>query len=77
MLTARTNQWHRPQVVDEPVLKIKHGRHPLVERLIESYIPNSTILVSCHDFIVIKQLEWADSFAFVSDRRAWSRIAVE
>ncbi len=44
-LTARTNHWYRPQVVEEPVLKLKNGRHPLVERLVESYIPNSTILV--------------------------------
>lgn len=36
--------------MDDPVLKIKNGRHPLVERLVDAFIPNSTILVDEYYF---------------------------
>jgi DNA mismatch repair protein MutS len=41
-LTATNNQWVAPVVVEEPILDIQHGRHPIIEKLLGgSFIPNS------------------------------------
>ncbi len=44
---ALDNNYHRPVLVDEPVLELKESRHPVVEKLLpatERFIPNDTDL---------------------------------
>lgn len=43
---SETNNYIRPQIVDKAVLRIKNGRHPVVENLLDSYefVPNDTFL---------------------------------
>jgi len=39
---ADTHRWVKPTVVDEPILSITRGRHPIIEKLLGgSFIPNS------------------------------------
>lgn len=41
-LAATNNQWTCPTVVEEPILHIQQGRHPIIEKLLGgSFIPNS------------------------------------
>ena len=42
---AAINGYVRPQVVDENILEIKRGRHPVVEQMLEGerFVPNDTI----------------------------------
>jgi DNA mismatch repair protein MutS len=41
-LAATNNQWICPTVVEEPILDIQQGRHPIIEKLLGgSFIPNS------------------------------------
>jgi DNA mismatch repair protein MutS len=39
---ARTRRWVRPVIVDEPILEVQEGRHPVVEALrpSEPFVPN-------------------------------------
>ncbi len=44
--TAAQNQFVRPQVVDEDVLEVKNGRHPVVERMLpggDRFVPNDVV----------------------------------
>ncbi len=43
---ATRQRWVRPRVVDEPVLDLRGGRHPVVEALMEEerFVPNDTLL---------------------------------
>lgn len=44
---ARQYQYRRPEIIDEPVLDIKQGRHPVIEQQLppgETYIANDTLL---------------------------------
>jgi DNA mismatch repair protein MutS len=43
---AARHDWCRPTLVDEPVLHIEEGRHPVVERMLEAgrFVPNDTRL---------------------------------
>jgi DNA mismatch repair protein MutS len=41
-VAASNNQWMCPKVVEEPILDIQQGRHPIIEKLLGgSFIPNS------------------------------------
>ncbi len=42
-LHAHSASWVRPQIVEEPGLRIEGARHPVVERALEDYTPND-----CH-----------------------------
>ncbi|KAG0150073.1 hypothetical protein CROQUDRAFT_668766 [Cronartium quercuum f. sp. fusiforme G11] len=42
---AHLREWVRPEIVEENLIQIQNGRHPLVEACVESYISNDTILV--------------------------------
>ncbi|SGY37587.1 BQ5605_C003g01840 [Microbotryum silenes-dioicae] len=42
---ARLYDWTRPSVVEEPVLDIRGGRHPLVELCVDSFVRNDVRLV--------------------------------
>lgn len=42
--TALENRYVKPQIVDENVLQIKNGRHPVVEKIESKFIANDTIL---------------------------------
>ncbi len=43
---ALRHNWCAPQLVDEPVLRIEQGRHPVVENAIERFIANDCVLDS-------------------------------
>lgn len=47
---AERGDYVRPEVVDDPVLEIRAGRHPVVERLLEGerFVPNDLVL-DVHD----------------------------
>lgn len=40
--TAREFRYTRPEIVTDQEIVIKNGRHPVVERLVSEFIPNST-----------------------------------
>lgn len=41
-LVAESNAWVEPEIVEEPLLEVQRGRHPIVSALLEgSFIPNS------------------------------------
>lgn len=45
--TARQYNYHRPNLIDEPVLDIKNGRHPVIEQQLppgEAYVANDLVL---------------------------------
>ncbi len=50
---ATRNQWCAPQLVDEPVLQIEQGRHPVVENQIERFIPNDCQLNADRKLLLI------------------------
>jgi DNA mismatch repair protein MutS len=52
---ARLYSYRRPSISDEPVIKIRDGRHPVVERLLggTSFVPNDTELDARSDQILI------------------------
>jgi len=53
---ARTYNYHRPTLVNEPVLKIVAGRHPVIEQQLppgESYIANDITLDKTNQQIII------------------------
>ena len=43
---AQRHDYRRPEIVDEPVLEIRQGRHPVVERMLERgrFVPNDVVL---------------------------------
>ena len=53
---ARTYNYHRPTLVQEPVLDIKEGRHPVIEQRLphgESYIANDILLNNTEQQVII------------------------
>ncbi|MCO5598539.1 hypothetical protein L7F22_052636 [Adiantum nelumboides] len=42
---ATQNGYVRPDLVSEPVFKIKNGRHPLQELIVDTFVPNDCVLV--------------------------------
>jgi DNA mismatch repair protein MutS len=44
---ARLSHWVRPEILDEPVLDIKSGRHPVLDETLEGrFVPNTTTLAT-------------------------------
>ncbi|MFN2312414.1 MAG: DNA mismatch repair protein MutS, partial [Spirochaetia bacterium] len=43
-LAATRNGYVRPQLIEEPILEIQSGRHPVVERHTGSFVPNNLLL---------------------------------
>ncbi len=53
---ARTYGYHRPTLVNEPILMIKEGRHPVIEQQLppgEAYIANDTSLDKSEQQVII------------------------
>ena len=53
---ARTYNYHRPTLVNEPVLNIKAGRHPVIEQQLppgDSYIANDIVLDKSEQQVII------------------------
>ena len=53
---ARTYNYHRPTLVNEPVLNIKAGRHPVIEQQLppgDSYIANDIVLDKTEQQVII------------------------
>lgn len=51
-MIAHLRDWVRPEIVEDNVIDITAGRHPLVESCVETYISNDTHLVSAFPFIL-------------------------
>lgn len=43
--SSRAYEYRRPTIVDEPVIDIVQGRHPLQEQVEDTFVPNSCRLV--------------------------------
>ncbi len=52
---ALRNDYCRPELVDEPLVDIKDGRHPVIDRLMkeERFVPNDTKLDCAGKFLVL------------------------
>ncbi|KAF8578057.1 hypothetical protein K439DRAFT_1654890 [Ramaria rubella] len=42
---SRTYDYVRPHMVEESVIDIKGGRHPLQERVVDTFVPNDTFMI--------------------------------
>jgi len=42
--TAVRNNYHRPEIKNDGIISISEGRHPVVERLTDDFVPNDTYL---------------------------------
>lgn len=52
-VVALRERWTHPQLVDERVLTIENGRHPVVSRTVDGYIPSSVHLDDTTRLIVL------------------------
>lgn len=43
---ARDRQYSRPSLVADNILDIRGGRHPLAEMVVDTFIPNDTVIRS-------------------------------
>lgn len=50
---AVQSRWNRPQLTERPGIEITAGRHPVVEHMIEQYVPNDCRLVPGRRLLVI------------------------
>jgi len=52
---AQEKRYCRPSMVDEPVIEIEEGRHPIVEQCLpkEDFVPNSTFLGSDSRILIL------------------------
>src|SRR3546814_10257231 len=51
---ARRRKWCRPQLVSEPCLQIRAGRHPVVEETLRTpFVPNDLALADATRLLVI------------------------
>ncbi|HUP93762.1 MAG TPA: DNA mismatch repair protein MutS [Burkholderiales bacterium] len=50
---ARALDWNVPQFVDEPLIEITGGRHPVVERQVETFIANDARLSSARQMLLV------------------------
>jgi DNA mismatch repair protein MutS len=51
--TSVARDWRRPQLVDEAVIEIDAGRHPVVESQVEQFIANDTRLAPTRRLLLI------------------------
>ncbi|KAG5638725.1 hypothetical protein H0H81_010708 [Sphagnurus paluster] len=42
---SRMNDYHRPQMVEDNIIDIRQGRHPLQDQVIDTFVPNDARLV--------------------------------
>ncbi|UOD51564.1 DNA mismatch repair protein MutS [Orrella daihaiensis] len=50
---ASLNAWVAPELLDEPVIDIREGRHPTVENTIERFTPNSCHLHAQRSLLIV------------------------
>ena len=50
---ARALDWNLPEFVDEPLIEIAGGRHPVVERQVETFIANDARLSSARQMLLV------------------------
>ncbi len=50
---ARSRQWVKPELTERAGIRIKAGRHPVVETTLEVYVPNSCRLVDGRRMLII------------------------
>ena len=51
---AQSLNWHCPQLVQEPVIAIKKGRHPVIEQILqETFIANDLFLEKANNMLLI------------------------
>ncbi|GAA5852579.1 hypothetical protein JCM3766R1_005370 [Sporobolomyces carnicolor] len=68
---ARDNDWTRPRMIEEPVIKIQGGRHPLAELCANDFVRNDTALVGG------RGIDWHDGMKTDGDgaenRESWNK----
>jgi len=54
-IVAKRHGYARPEIVDDPVIEISDGRHPVLERLLsgERFIPNNTVIDTQDNLLLI------------------------
>lgn len=53
-LIATNNQYTKPELVDEPVIEVKSGRHPVVEKVLNNdFIPNDLYMSDQRRMLII------------------------
>jgi DNA mismatch repair protein MutS len=54
-IVAKRHGYAKPDIVDEPVIEISDGRHPVLERMLsgERFIPNSTVIDTQDNLLLI------------------------
>ena len=50
---AMLNAWRAPELVDEPLIEIEAGRHPIVENSIERFTPNDCELSPQRSLVIV------------------------
>jgi len=73
---ARKQRYVRPTLVAEPVLDIRQGRHPVLDRLLgERFVPNDCMLGERHQGIEASRHQGIEKTAFKPDEDVGSEIA--
>ncbi|KIJ17739.1 hypothetical protein PAXINDRAFT_175534 [Paxillus involutus ATCC 200175] len=71
---ARAFDYRRPEMVEQPVIDIIQGRHPLQEQVVDAFVPNDARLVSG---MGLGQSSENDSSSDVDDKTAtWSSVVL-
>ncbi|TFK74858.1 hypothetical protein BDN72DRAFT_832971 [Pluteus cervinus] len=55
---SRTNNYTRPEIVEENIINIKRGRHPLQEQVVDTFIENDARMIGGAGFGVRSSEEW-------------------
>ncbi|KIJ64516.1 hypothetical protein HYDPIDRAFT_40260 [Hydnomerulius pinastri MD-312] len=71
---ARAFNYRRPQMVEEPIIDIVQGRHPLQEQTVDAFVPNDARLISG---VGLGQLSETDNNSDVDGGTAsWSSVVL-
>ncbi|KZO96953.1 hypothetical protein CALVIDRAFT_514241 [Calocera viscosa TUFC12733] len=57
---AQMYDWNRPTIVEDNVIQIKNGRHPVQELCVESFVPNDCNMVAGSAATAVAEIDVAD-----------------
>ncbi len=57
--------WKKPRITDEKVIKIKEGRHPLIEAFVRDYVPNDTSMDEKENIMIITGPNMAGKSSYI------------
>ncbi|KAF9221022.1 hypothetical protein BS17DRAFT_713109 [Gyrodon lividus] len=70
---ARAFDYRRPEMVEQPIIDIIQGRHPLQEQIVDAFVPNDAHLVSG---VGLEQSRENDSSSDVGRIASWSSVVL-